>query len=124
VDIGEGISGAIIDAGLKVHRTLGPGLMESAYEQCLAFELERRGVVARRQVALPIIYDGVRLDAGYRLDMVVEDTVIVEIKAVEALTASHEAQIMTYLKFSALRIGLLVNFNVFLFKHGLKRFVL
>jgi len=124
VDIGEGVSGAIIDAGLKVHRTLGPGLMESAYEQCLAYELGQRGVAARRQIALPIIYEGARLDAGYRLDMVVEDSVIVEIKAVEALTALHEAQIMTYLKLSGLRIGLLVNFNVLLFKNGLKRFVL
>jgi GxxExxY protein len=124
VEIGEGVTGAIVDAGLKVHRTLGPGLMESAYEQCLAYELNRRGVAVRRQIALPIIYEGVRLDAGYRLDMVVEDTVIVEIKAVDALTALHEAQIMTYLKLSALRIGLLVNFNVLLFKNGLKRFVL
>jgi GxxExxY protein len=124
VEIGEGVTGIIIDAGLKIHRTLGPGLMESAYEQCLAYELGRRGLAARRQVALPIVYEGVRLDAGYRLDMVVEDTVIVEIKAVDALTALHEAQIMTYLKLSALRIGLLVNFNVLLFKNGLKRFVL
>jgi GxxExxY protein len=124
VDIGEGVSGAIIDAGLKVHRALGPGLMESAYEQCLSYELGQRGVAARRQVALPIIYDGVRLDAGYRLDMVVEDSVVVEIKAVDALTPLHQAQIMTYLKLSGYRTGLLINFNVVLFKDGLKRVVL
>lgn len=124
VDARDAVTGVIIDSGLKVHRTLGPGLMESAYEQCLAYELGRRGVTARRQIALPIVYDGVRLDAGYRLDMVVEDTVTVEIKAVDAVTALHEAQLMTYLKLSAMRVGLLINFNVLLFKNGVKRFVL
>ncbi|MDB5482189.1 MAG: hypothetical protein JWO83_3242 [Caulobacteraceae bacterium] len=124
VDARDAVTGAIIDSGLKVHRTLGPGLMESAYEQCLAYELGRRGVTARWQIALPIVYDGLRLDAGYRLDMVVEDTVIVEIKAVDAVTALHEAQLMTYLKLSAMRVGLLINFNVLLFKNGVKRFVL
>ena len=118
------LTGEIVDAGLKVHRTLGPGLLESVYEHCLAYEFEMRGIAARRQVALPIVYDGVRLDAGYRLDMVVEDAVILEIKAVDELTRLHEAQILTYLKLSGYRLGFLMNFNVPLFKRGLKRMAL
>jgi len=114
----------IVDAGLKVHRALGPGLLESVYEHCLAYELERRGIAARTQVALPIVYDGVRLDAGFRLDIVVENAVILEIKAVEELTRLHEAQILTYLKLSGYRLGFLMNFNVPLFKHGLRRVAL
>jgi GxxExxY protein len=124
VETRDRVTGAIIDAGLRVHRTLGPGLMESAYEQCLAYELDRRGIVARRQISLPIVYDGVRLDAGYRLDMVVDNRVIVEIKAVDALTTLHEAQLITYLKLSGMHIGLLINFNVLLLKSGIKRFAL
>jgi GxxExxY protein len=118
------LTGEIVDAGLKVHRTLGPGLLESVYEHCLAYELGKRGIAARTQVALPIVYDGVALDAGYRLDMIVEDTVLIEIKAVEELTRLHEAQILTYLKLSGYRLGFLMNFNVPLFKHGLRRMAL
>jgi GxxExxY protein len=113
-----------VDAGLKVHRALGPGLLESTYEHCLAYELHSRGLSLARQVALPIEYDGARLDAGYRLDMAVEDLIIIEIKAVDQLTRLHEAQILTYLKLSGRRLGFLMNFNVVLFKHGLKRIVL
>lgn len=111
----------IVDAGLKVHRALGPGLLESAYEACLTHELARRGLNVRRQVPQPLEYEGLRLDAGYRLDLVVDDLVIVEVKAVEALSRLHEAQLITYLKLSGLRLGLLINFNVALFKEGVRR---
>ncbi|RBP09751.1 GxxExxY protein [Roseiarcus fermentans] len=113
-----------VDAALHVHRELGPGLLESAYEHCLAYEICRRGFPIRRQVALPIVYEGEKLDAGYRLDLVVDGAVIVEIKSVDALAPIHDAQVLTYLKLSGLRVGLLMNFNVALFKQGLKRFVL
>lgn len=113
-----------IDAALQVHRALGPGLLESAYEHCLAHEISRQGLPVQRQVALPIVYEGEKLDAGYRLDLVVDGSVIVEIKSVDAVAPIHEAQVLTYLKLSGLRIGLLMNFNVVLFKQGLKRFVL
>ncbi len=115
---------AIVDAGLKVHRALGPGLLESAYEHCLAYELTSRGVALRRQIALPIVYEGTSLDAGYRLDILVDETVIVEIKSVDALTRLHEGQVLTYLKLSKRRVGLLMNFNVALFKDGVRRLVL
>jgi len=114
----------IVDAGLKVHRALGPSLLESAYERCLAYEFEMRGIPARRQVGLPIVYEGARLDEGYRLDLVVGSAVIIEIKAVGELTRLHEAQILTYLKLSGYRLGFLMNFNVALFKHGLRRMAL
>jgi len=120
----EGLMTEIVDAGLKVHRALGPGLLESAYQHCLTYELQMRGIAARTEVALPIIYEGVRLDAGYRLDIVVGDAVIIEIKAVEELTRLHEAQILTYMKLSGYRLGFLMNFNVPLFKHGLRRMAL
>ena len=113
----------IVDAGLKIHRTLGPGLLESAYEACLARELDLRDIRVSRQVALAIEYEGVRLEAGYRLDMVVEDIVIVEIKSVDLLTRLHEAQLLTYLRLSKCKLGLLMNFNTVLFKNGLRRLV-
>ncbi|HZC17293.1 MAG TPA: GxxExxY protein, partial [Caulobacteraceae bacterium] len=113
-----------VDAGLKVHKALGPGLLESAYEHCLAYELVTRGISLRRQVALPVVYEGVRLDAGYRLDIVVEDLIVIEIKAVEAPSRLHEAQVLTYLKLSGHRLGFLMNFNVELFKNGVRRLVL
>ena len=114
----------VVDAGLAVHKALGPGLLESAYEHCLSHELHTRGVSVTRQVALPIVYKGVELDAGYRLDLLVEDLIVVEIKAVEALTRLHEAQVLTYLKLSGRRFGFLMNFNEVLFKRGLRRIVL
>ena len=117
------VTGAVVDAGLKIHRLLGPGLLESAYEHCLAFELSERGYVVRQQVALPLVYEGNRLDAGYRIDLVVANLVIVEIKSVDALAPIHDAQILTYLKLSGMRVGLLLNFNVVLFKQGIKRFI-
>ena len=120
----EVLARTIVDAGLKVHRALGPGLLESVYEHCIAHELGKRGLQVRRQVGLPIVYDGVALDAGYRLDLVVNDQIIVEVKSVEALTRLHEAQILTYLRLSGMPLGFLLNFNVDLFKNGIKRMVL
>jgi GxxExxY protein len=119
----EQVASAVVDAGLKVHRALGPGLLESVYEHCLAYELRKRGLNLKRQVALPIEYDGARLDAGYRLDVVVENSVIIEVKAVEALSRLNEAQILTYLRLSGMRLGFLINFNVPMFKQGVRRFV-
>ena len=120
----ERLAHDVVDAGLKGHKALGLGLLESAYEHCLAHELQKRGLALRRQAALPITYDGERLDAGYRLDLLVEDSIIVEVKAIEALTRLHEAQVLTYLKLSGLRLGFLMNFNALLFKQGLRRVVL
>ena len=119
----EAIGRQVLDSAIKVHRALGPGLLESAYEHCLAHELSSRGVTVRRQVGLPIEYEGLRLDAGYRLDLVVGDAVIVEVKAVEAISRLYEAQLLTYLKLSGLRLGYLMNFNAIQLKQGLRRFV-
>ena len=115
---------AILGSAIAVHRELGPGLLESAYEACLAFELESRGLRAHRQRPLPVTYRGVRLDCGYRLDMVVEDQVIVELKAVDKLQPVHEAQLLSYLKLSGYRVGLLINFHTRLLKDGVRRMVL
>jgi len=105
------ISGAVVDAAMKIHSALGPGLLESAYAACLKHELIKRGFRVSCEVPLPVVYDGVRLEAGYRLDMVVEDTVVVELKAIEALAPIHQAQIISYLKLSGKAIGLLINFH-------------
>ncbi len=117
------ISGAIVDAAMKVHSSLGPGLLESAYEACLKYELEKRGLSVSQQVGLPVIYDNVRIDLGYRLDLLVESQIIVELKAVERLNSVHEAQLLSYLKLSGKKIGLLINFNVTRLKDGIKRMV-
>jgi GxxExxY protein len=115
------ISGEIVDAAMKVHTTLGPGLLESAYEGCLKHELTKRGLKVLSQVTLPVIYDGVKIDVGYRIDLLVEDAVIVELKAVERLTPLNEAQLLSYLKLSGRKLGLLINFNVEHLKNGVKR---
>ncbi|MBI4750000.1 MAG: GxxExxY protein [Acidobacteria bacterium] len=117
------ISGAIVDAAMKVHSQLGPGLLESAYEKCLLYELHKRGLEAQAQVEVPVLYDEIKIDAGFRLDLLVENTVIVELKAVEAVLPIHHAQILTYLKLSGKPIGLLINFNVPHLRDGIKRFV-
>lgn len=117
------ISGNIVDAAMKVHSILGPGLLENAYEACLEHELKKRGSRVERQVALPVVYDGVRIDVGYRLDLLVEDAVIVELKAVEKIAPIHEAQLLSYLKLSGKKVGLLINFNVLHLKDGIKRMV-
>lgn len=114
----------IIGAAIEVHRHLGPGLLESAYETCLAYELEQLDLLVERQKALPLVYKDIRLDQGYRLDLLVEGKVIVELKVVEQITPVHEAQILSYLKFSGCEIGLLLNFNVKLFRHGIRRFIM
>jgi len=117
------ISGVVVSAAMKVHSVLGPGLLENAYEACLLHELKKRGTDVQTQVALPIQYDGERIDLGYRLDLLVEGEVIVELKAVERLLPIHEAQLLSYLKLSGKRLGLLVNFNVPHLKDGIKRMV-
>jgi len=118
------ISGAVVDAAMKVHSALGPGLLESAYTACLKHELIKRGLKVACEVPLPVIYDGIKLEAGYRLDLEVEDTVVVELKAIEALAPIHQAQIISYLKLSGKPIGLLVNFHTLHLKDGIKRFVI
>jgi GxxExxY protein len=117
------ITEQIIGAATQVHRSLGPGLLESAYEACLAFELKKRGLRVEQQKALPLIYDEVKLDCGYRIDLLVEGAVVVEIKSVDALAPIHEAQIITYLKLSGSKVGLMINFNVRILKDGIRRFV-
>ena len=112
----------IIGFAIEVHRQLGPGLLESAYEECLSYELTQSGL--RRQVPLPVVYKAVRLDCGYRLDLVIEEQIILELKTVERLMPIHEAQLLTYLKLSGLHIGLLLNFNSALSKDGMRRIVL
>jgi GxxExxY protein len=117
----EELTHAIIGAAIEVHKELGPGLMESAYEECLCYELSQIGLAFQRQLPLPVQYKKVKLDCAYRLDIVVEDTVILELKSVEELLPIHEAQLMTYLKLSKKPVGFLVNFNVPLLKDGLIR---
>ena len=113
----------MIGCAIEVHRHLGPGLLESAYEDCLAFELEQAGLAIRRQVELPVIYKGIRLAIGYRLEIVVDDRLVLEIKAVERVLPVHEAQLLTYLRMSGLRAGLVLNFNHVVLKEGIRRVV-
>lgn len=117
------ITEAIIGAAIAVHRELGPGLLESAYEACLAYELAERKLKVERQKGLPVTYHAVQLDCGYRVDLVVEDSVVVELKAVERLEPIHEAQLLSYLRLSGCRVGLLINFNVKVLKNGIRRLV-
>lgn len=113
----------VVDAAFRVHRILGPGLLESVYEACFAYELEKRALSYARQVSLPVMYDGLAIEAGLRLDLLVNDCVIVEVKAVEKTLPVHEAQLLTYLKLTDKRLGLLINFNVPLIKDGIRRLV-
>ncbi len=117
------ITDAIIGAAIRVHRALGPGLLESAYEACLAYELSEAGFPVETQKPLPVVYRGVRLDCGYRLDLLVEGAVVVELKSVEKLLPIHDAQMLSYLKLSGCRVGLLINFNVMMLKSGIRRLV-
>ncbi|GAB4023634.1 GxxExxY protein [Spirosoma koreense] len=117
------LSRIIVDCALKVHRTLGPGLLESAYEECLAYELLNADLFVERQKQLPVIYESIKLDAGYRVDLIIEQKVIIELKAVESITDVHLAQLLTYLRLSGCRLGLLINFNVSLLKNGIRRVV-
>ena len=123
VDVNE-ITERIIGAAIEVHRALGPGLLESAYEECLCHDLNLAGLSFERQRALPVEYKGIRLECGYRLDLLVENAVVVEIKAVSAIEPIHEAQLLTYLRIGGWRVGLLINFNVSVLKNGIRRRVL
>ena len=117
------LTAAIIGAAMKVHTALGPGLLESAYEACLSYELRKNGFEVRTQVELPVLYEGVRIDLGYRIDVLVNDLVIVELKCVEKIVPVHEAQIISYLRLSKKNVGLMINFHVRHLRDGIKRFV-
>ena len=118
------ITEKIIGCAIEVHKNIGPGLLESAYEECLAFDLQNTGLKVERQKAVPVIYKEIKLDCGYRIDILVEDTVVVELKTVDSINPVHVAQILTYMKFAKKRIGLLINFNVTLLKKGLYRYII
>lgn len=117
------LSEKILKCAFKVHSELGPGLLESSYEECLYYELQQIGLQVEKQKALPLIYYEVKLDAGYRVDILVENKIIIEVKSVEALNDVHTAQVLTYLKLSGCKVGLLMNFNVTSLKNGIKRLV-
>lgn len=118
------ITSEIIGAAIEVHKHLGPGMLESAYEECLCYELLNRRLKFEKQKPIPIVYKEIKLDCGYRADLIVENEVVVELKAQEAILPVHEAQILTYLRFANKKIGLLMNFNVTVLKNGIKRFIL
>jgi GxxExxY protein len=117
----EEVAREIVDSAIKVHRALGPGLLESAYQQCLAYELRKRGLTVDCEVSLPISYDSVQIDVGYRVDMVIQDCIIIENKTVDQISPIHQAQLLTYLKLRNLHLGFLLNWNVSLMKSGIKR---
>ncbi|OQY20796.1 MAG: GxxExxY protein [Anaerolineaceae bacterium 4572_32.2] len=123
VELNE-LTGQIIGAAIEVHRHLGPGLLESAYETCLAYELRQLGLAIERQKSLSLTYKEIRLDQGYRIDLLVEQKVIVELEVVEQITPVHEAQVLSYLRFSGCKVGLLLNFNTKLLKDGIRRFIM
>ncbi len=120
---GNAIAKEIVDAAFRIHTTLGPGLLESVYDAVLAFELDRRGLRTVRQQPIPVVYETVRIDTGFRADLIVEDKVIVEIKSVEVLAPVHKKQLLTYLRLADKRLGLLLNFHVALIKDGITRIV-
>jgi len=117
------IAAAVVDAAFKIHTTLGPGLLESVYEAVLAFELQRRGLQVARQVGLPVNYEGVKLELGFRIDLIIDNKLIIEVKSVELLAPVHKKQLLTYLRLTDLRLGLLINFNVERIKDGIQRVV-
>jgi GxxExxY protein len=117
------LSKIVFDLGMKVHKVLGPGLLESAYEECLYYEIKKYGLLVEKQKALPLIYENIKLEIGYRLDLLIEKKLIIEIKSVEALNDLHLAQTLTYLKLSGCKLALLINFNTVLFKNGIRRIV-
>ena len=120
----EYFAGRIVDSAFKVHSTLGPGMMESVYETCLCHELRKQNLALQRQVYLPVVYDNIRLEQSYRLDLIVEDCIICELKAVELIAPTHHAQLLSYLRLTGKRLGLLINFNVPRIKDGIKRIIL
>ena len=117
------ITYAVIDAAMRVHSRLGPGLLESAYQACLAHEVRKHDLKVATQVPLPVVYDGEKLEIGYRIDLVVENRVVIEVKSVEAVHPIHEAQLLSYMRLSGIKVGLLLNFNVLHMRHGIKRMV-
>ena len=123
MDINE-LTKTIIGCAIEVHRFLGPGLLESAYEECLSFELEKKDLKIKRQSATPVVYKDIKLECGYRIDILVENQIIIELKVVDAISPVHEAQILTYMKFANKKIGLLINFNVTVLKNGIRRYIL
>ena len=120
----DSLSNKIIGCAIEVHKSLGPGLLESVYEECLSYELMQNNLSIERQKAVPVIFKEVKLDCGYRIDILVENKIILELKSIDAIHPIHEAQILTYMKFAEKKIGLLINFNVTKLKNGLRRFVL
>jgi GxxExxY protein len=118
------VTGAVIGAAIEVHRTLGPGLLESAYEECLCRELQLRNIPFERQKPLPLTYKGTDIDCGYRLDIIVDQQVVIELKACNSLEPIHEAQLLTYLRLASIKVGLLINFNVPVLRDGIKRLVI
>ena len=120
----EALAKTVVDAAYKVHTTLGPGLLESIYETCLAYELRKRGVSTETQVVIPIVYEGLRLDGGLRIDMLINRQLLVEVKAVDQMNRVFKAEVLTYLKLTKLRLGLLINFNVPVIKNGIERVIL
>jgi len=116
------ITGIIIGCAIEVHKSLGPGLLESAYEECLAYELTKKGLIIKRQQPTPVVYKEIKLECGYRIDILVENAVVIELKVVDSINPVHEAQILTYMKFADKKLGLLINFNVTILKDGIKRF--
>ena len=120
----EELTYKIIGCAMEVHKLLGPGLLESAYQECLVYELLNAGLIVERQTPVPVVYKEIKLQCGYRMDLLVENTVVVELKTVDAFNDVHEAQMLTYLKFAMKPIGLLINFNVVVLKNGIKRYVM
>ncbi len=120
----DSLTESVIGLAIEVHRALGPGLLESAYQECLCHELKAKGIAFGRQVALPVVYKSVKLDCGYRMDLVDEDRLVVELKTAEKILPIHEAQLLSYLRLSGIRTGLLLNFNTAVLKNGIKRMVL
>jgi GxxExxY protein len=123
-DSTERLAKEIVDAAFKIHTTLGPGLLESVYEACMCYELSKRSITFQRQLTLPVVYESIRIDAGLRLDLLVNDSIVVELKAVQEHHPVFDAQVLTYLKLTGHRLGLLINFNVPLIKEGIKRIIL
>jgi GxxExxY protein len=124
MDLSENeIAKVVLDCAIKVHRTTGPGLLESAYQECLYYELVKKGMNVEKQKMLPLVYEEIHLDAGYRIDLLVNNKVVIELKSIDAIAPVHKAQVITYLKLSGCKLGLLINFNVALLKDGFKRIV-
>jgi GxxExxY protein len=124
MDTRDALTHAVIGAAIEVHRLLGPGLLESVYEECLSYELNLRGIEHGRQVALPVVYKAIKMDRGFRVDVLIPGKLVIEVKAIDAIAPIHEAQLLTYLRLTGVHVGLLLNFNVPVMREGIKRMVL